>query len=71
MRGWGCKNGMYIVVHSMPHRVNNCKKEEVTMVRTCDLQKDRTRRSSREKKKKKAKENMGRQHHRVDRSRFQ
>ena len=46
------------------------------MVRTCDqikwpLQKDRTRHNTGEKKKRKAKENMGRQHQRVDRSRLQ
>ena len=46
------------------------------MVRTCDqtkwpLQKGRKRHSTREKKKRKAKEKMGRQHQRVDRSRLQ
>ena len=46
------------------------------MVRTCDqiewpLQTDRTRHSAREMKKRKAKEKMGRQHQRVDRSRLQ
>ena len=46
------------------------------MVRTCDqikwpLQKDRTRLGTREKKKRKAKEKMGRQHQRVDRSRLE
>ncbi len=46
------------------------------MVQTCDqikwpLQKDRTSHSTRENKKRKAKEKMGRQHQRVDRSRLQ
>ena len=55
---------------------NNGQIKEVTMVRTRDqikwhLQKGPTRHSTREKKKGKTKEKMGRQHQRVDRSRVQ
>ena len=61
---------------SLQRSINNCEKKEVTMVWTCDqikwpLQKGSTRHSTREKKRGKTKEKMGRQHQRVDRSRLQ
>ena len=61
---------------SLRRYVNNCEKRKLRwfghVIRSNGLcKKDRTRHSTREKKKRKAKEKMGRQHEIVDRSRLQ